>query len=160
MKKPTIKPATEQDVANQKKTVKNEKAEDREELKLKKDQLKDKKARLRGGFSPIIKREYMPLDEEMKLMEEEKKLKEIEYNEFIPLTPYWRFEINEEWQRIQKQRVKRVIDNKQKVIEQMQEHKEKITQEIPELQKRINELEKKLGLKLSNFKTEKVDYIG
>ena len=158
----TIKSSSSVKVKTDEQMAKTTNAELVEELKLKKDQLKDAKARLNGGFSPTAQRDVLAVDDELEKLERFIEMREIEVQYEAPMEANcrYRFESNSRWRELRKTFVVEEIDKMKEQKAGLVGQREAIEKDIPILQNRIMELQKKLGQKVTDFKKEKVDYIG
>ena len=108
-----------------------------DELKVKERQLEENKARLEGGFSKSLGRNYMPLDEEIVEMDRKVRMMEIQIKYDDPINPTYRFEREDEWRELNRQGARKAIIQAKKVLETLTDQKEKITKDIPELEARV-----------------------
>jgi len=156
-----IKPATKEEVAEQTKTIQKsdeeKKKDSKDELNAKYNELIEKEARINGGYSKLLQRNYLGIDLEMEVTDHGIQIKQIELEQFIPLTPYWRYELDERWVELQKKGLSKDLEQRKANLEKIKQQKEEIFASIPKLKKRINELEKELGDKITDFevKTDK-----
>ena len=95
----------------------NELEEVKIELDQVQEQIKDKQARLLGGYSPIIKREYMSIAKELERLNLITEMKKIELSRDNPLRPKFGFENDARWREIAKVFKQEEIDNFEKRIE-------------------------------------------
>ena len=158
-----IKMATDEEVAKQNKTVKRtEEQENREELHLKRKQLKDDMTFLNGGDVRVgaMVNHVSPIDEAIKRKQRDVEKLQIMRENLVPLQPRFKFENMPRYKEIGREELMEEQDEVKRKLEMIKELKEETEQRIPETRKRINELEKKLGEKITDFKSEKADYIG
>jgi len=114
------------------------------ELKVKQDHLADKEARLNGGMSPIIKRKYISIDEEIRRVKLIVEMKKIELSKDAPLRPMFGFEQDDRWREIKRGFMLEELTKMETNVTQLVETKEKIEKEVPELKEKIKEIEEKL----------------
>ena len=124
-----------------------------EELRLKKDQLKDKRARLDGGFSPILRRDYMPIDKEIERIEKIIRMRTIEIQYDVPLQPKYAHEQNDEWRGLRKGFLTEEMDDMKKGLDNLKTQREKIFEEIKQLELRTQVIKK--VLEETNIPSEK-----
>ena len=123
---------------NKKKLIKEEY---KAELKIKQDQLADHKARLNGGFSPILKKEIMSIDNEVARFKKIIRMRELEMQMDTKVNPTFAYETNAEWIEIRRSFEKEEHEKLKKTLTLLAEQKEKVIKEIAELETRIKELE-------------------
>lgn len=131
-----------------------------EELKTKKVNLEEYEARMNGGYSKAMKRNYMAIDKEIRKMERDARLMELEIMNNKPVTPHFEYERLDEYQELRREEGKEIIANLREILEKVKQQKVDIQRQIPELKARINEIEKMLDIDLTKFDKDKTDYIG
>ena len=141
--------------------IKQMRAELEEELKIKKDQLKDKKARLNGGFSPFIKRDYLPIGKEIENISKVIRMRELETSNDEPIDPKFKFELNEEWRNLRRGFQIEETDKIKAVFEKLKTDRETISSDIEQLETRIDELHQEIGSNITvEEEEEKISYTG
>ena len=164
--KKEIKPATQEEVIEKNKTTQKTKIEiekeDREELKTKRKQLKDDESFLNGGDVRIgaMVNHIAPIDEAIRRKKRHIEKLQIMRENLVPIQAKFKFETVPRYKEIGREELKEEQDEERRKLQQMNDLKEETIKRVPETKKRINELEKKLGEKITDFKSEKVDYIG
>lgn len=129
------------------------KEEAQQELKVKKKELKEKEARLSGGFSETLKRDYMAIDKEIEAWKDLIEMKTIEIDNFELINPTFKFETLARWIELRKMPELEKLENMKQTLIKVEEQKNKLPVEIESLKERINDL--------TNFiEGGKKDYIG
>ena len=132
-----------------------------EELKTKKNNLEEFEARIEGGVSKAMKRNYMPIDKEIIKLTRDARLMELEVMNNKPVNPHFEFERLDEYINLRRTEGKEMVENIKNILEKVNQQKVDIERQIPEFKARINEIEKKLGMDLTKFNAEKApDYVG
>ena len=131
------------------------------ELNTKRSNLEELEARMSGGYSKAMKRNYMKLDKELAKMTRDARLMELEIMNNKPVNPHFEYEKLDEYQTLRRAEGREQIENLKEIIEKVKQQKVDISRQIPEFKARINEIEKSLKMELTKFdEEEKSDYIG
>lgn len=121
----------------------------KEELKVCETNLKNNKARRDGGFINVGKQKHylLPIDEEIRRIERDVQMAEIEINELVPMTPYWRFEVNEQWREMNKEKRREALEGEIRKLDMVKKQKIDVVDQISKLKVRIEEIKRGLGNK-------------
>ena len=109
----------------------------REELSYKRKQVQDKKARLDGGFSPIIQRDYKAIDVEIADIKVLVEIKKIERDNFVPLRPEWKYQEHSRWLEINTMKIQEIVNDLEAHLNILENQKKTINFDIAQLEARI-----------------------
>lgn len=163
MQDKTIKPATQEEVAQQKSTKQTpeekEKMDNLEELKVKRAQLKNDLTFINGGDVRVgqMVNHMSPIEDGMRVTKRNIEKMQITLEGIKAINPKFEFEENPKYQEICAEEIKEQRDDMKRKLKQQEDAMIEVLKRIPESKKRINELEKLLGKKLTNFEKKEDD---
>ena len=161
-----IKKASKEEVDKQKQTKQEsedkKKMDNEDELKTLQKQLKNDEVNLNGGSVRVGAgiQNLISLDKRIARRKRDIEKVQIMRDEYAPIEVKFKFENNARFKAIAREELKEQQESMQEDLKNLEELKTEITERIPKTKKRINEVEKELGMEITNFEEKSPEYIG